>query len=64
MSDEPANGLHLPNLTVSNFRGIGSLAIERLGRVTPARRPERGWQDNRSRGRENVRVTGESKHAS
>lgn len=34
MSDEAANGLHLPNLTVSNFRGIGSLSIERLGRVT------------------------------
>jgi hypothetical protein len=34
MSDEPANGLHLPNLTISNFRGIGSLSIERLGRVT------------------------------
>ena len=34
MSDEPANDLHLPNLTVSNFRGIGSLSIERLGRVT------------------------------
>lgn len=34
MSDEPTNGLHLPNLTVSNFRGIGSLSIERLGRVT------------------------------
>ena len=34
MSDEPTNGLHLPSLTISGFRGIGSLSIRRLGRVT------------------------------
>lgn len=34
MSDEPANGLHLPDVSISNFRGIGRLSIRRLGRVT------------------------------
>ena len=34
MSDEPANGLHLPNLTISSFRGLSFLSIGRLGRVT------------------------------
>lgn len=33
MSDEPANGLHLPDVSISNFRGIGRLSILRLGRV-------------------------------
>ena len=34
MSDEPTNGLHLPNLKISSFRGISFLSIGRLGRVT------------------------------
>ena len=34
MSDKSANGLHLPNLSISNFRGIDALSIMRLGRVT------------------------------
>ena len=34
MSDEPANGLHLPNVSITNFRGIDRLSIRRLGRVT------------------------------
>ena len=34
MSDERTNGLHLPNLSISNFRGIERLSIGRLGRVT------------------------------
>ena len=34
MSDERTNGLHLPDLSIRNFRGIGFLAIRRLGRVT------------------------------
>ena len=34
MSDAPTNSLHLPDLSIRNFRGIGRLAIRRLGRVT------------------------------
>ena len=34
MSDERTNGLHLPDLSISNFRGIDFLSIRRLGRVT------------------------------
>ena len=34
MSEEPASSLHLPDLSISNFRGIDSLSIGRLGRVT------------------------------
>ena len=34
MSYEPSNGLHLPDLSISNFRGIDHLSIRRLGRVT------------------------------
>ena len=34
MSDEPMNGLQLPDLSISNFRGINDLSIKRLGRVT------------------------------
>ena len=30
----PKNRLHLPNLTITGFRGIGELSISRLGRVT------------------------------
>ena len=30
----PNDGLHLPNLTISGFRGIDHVAIPRLGRVT------------------------------
>ncbi len=30
----PKNRLHLPNLTITGFRGIGELSIGRLGRVT------------------------------
>ena len=34
MSDEHTNGLHLPDLSIRNFRGIDRLSIGRLGRVT------------------------------
>ena len=34
MSDEVANGLHLADLSIRNFRGIDRLSIRRLGRVT------------------------------
>jgi len=34
MPDERTNGLHLPSLSIGNFRGIERLAIPRLGRVT------------------------------
>ena len=34
MSDERTNGLHLPDLSIRNFRGIDRLSIKRLGRVT------------------------------
>lgn len=34
MSNESSNGLHLPDLSISNFRGIDLLSIKRLGRVT------------------------------
>ena len=34
MSKEPTSGLHLPDLSISNFRGIDHLSIRRLGRVT------------------------------
>ncbi len=34
MPDEPRNVLHLPDLSISGFRGIERLSIERLGRVT------------------------------
>ena len=34
MSDERTNGLHLPDVSIRNFRGIDRLSIERLGRVT------------------------------
>ena len=34
MSDERTNGLHLPDLSIKNFRGIDHLSIGRLGRVT------------------------------
>ena len=34
MSGEHTNGLHLPDLSISNFRGIDRLSIRRLGRVT------------------------------
>ena len=34
MPDKRANGLHLPDLSIRNFRGIQSLSIRRLGRVT------------------------------
>ncbi len=34
MPEERTNGLHLPNLSIRNFRGIQRLSIRRLGRVT------------------------------
>ncbi len=34
MSGERLNHLHLPDLSISNFRGIKRLSIRRLGRVT------------------------------
>lgn len=34
MPDKRANGLHLPDLSIRNFRGIQRLSIGRLGRVT------------------------------
>ena len=34
MSDQPANALHLPSLSITGFRGIDRLSIGRLGRVT------------------------------
>ena len=34
MSNEPTSNLHLPDLSIRNFRGIKSLSIGRLGRVT------------------------------
>lgn len=34
MSDERTNDLHLPDLSIRNFRGIKNLSIGRLGRVT------------------------------
>ena len=34
MSNEHTNELHLPDLLITNFRGIRDLSIERLGRVT------------------------------
>ena len=34
MSNETTNGLHLSDLSISNFRGINHLSIRRLGRVT------------------------------
>lgn len=34
MSEEPTSGLHLPDLSITNFRGIDLLSIKRLGRVT------------------------------
>lgn len=34
MSNESLNGLHLPDLSISNFRGIDFLSIKSLGRVT------------------------------
>ena len=34
MSDERINGLHLPSLSITGFRGIDRLSIGRLGRVT------------------------------
>ena len=34
MSDERSRRLHLPDLSISNFRGIVHLSIKRLGRVT------------------------------
>lgn len=34
MSDKHTSGLHLPNLSISNFRGIGHLSIGKMGRVT------------------------------
>lgn len=34
MSVSRTNGLHLPDLSISNFRGINRLSIDRLGRVT------------------------------
>ena len=34
MSDEHADRLHLPNLSIGHFRGIDRLSIRRLGRVT------------------------------
>lgn len=34
MSDKHTNGLHLPDLSIRNFRGIELLEIARLGRVT------------------------------
>lgn len=34
MPDERANGLHLPDLSIRNFRGVQRLSIGRLGRVT------------------------------
>ena len=34
MSGEHTNGLHLPDLSIRNFRGIEHLTIARLGRVT------------------------------
>ena len=34
MSDEHANGLHLSDLSIGNFRGIDHLSIRGLGRVT------------------------------
>ncbi len=32
--DQPNNGLHLPDLEIKGFRGIKSLSLPRLGRVT------------------------------
>ena len=34
MSEDSAKGLHLPDLSISNFRGIDHFSIRRLGRVT------------------------------
>lgn len=34
MSDERSNGLHLPSLSITGFRGIDRLSIGNLGRVT------------------------------
>ena len=34
MSDERMKKLHLPDLSITGFRGVGSLSIARLGRVT------------------------------
>ena len=34
MAAERANALHLPDLSITNFRGIDHLSIRRLGRVT------------------------------
>ena len=34
MSEQRANGLHLSDLSIGNFRGIDRLSIARLGRVT------------------------------
>ena len=34
MSDQRTSGLHLPNLSITGFRGIDRLSIGRLGRVT------------------------------
>ncbi len=34
MSNDQTNGLHLPTLSIRNFRGIHHLSIGRLGRVT------------------------------
>ncbi len=34
MSDETGGGLHLPDLKITDFRGIRSLSIQRLGRVS------------------------------
>ena len=34
MSDQPTGGVHLPDLSIRNFRGINLLSIRRLGRVT------------------------------
>lgn len=34
MSNETTGALHLPDLSIRNFRGISKLLIERLGRVT------------------------------
>ena len=34
MSDEHTNGLHLPDLKITKFRGVENLTIDRLGHVT------------------------------
>ena len=34
MTARQTNGLHLPSLSIQNFRGVHGLSIERLGRVT------------------------------